>query len=182
MTQNTYEPMISPSKLDGTIRTLSGRKFDFSRPSPEMIDIRDIASGLAYKGHFAGQTPKMFTIAQHCILVCNEYCLRNANESDEMKLMALLHDASEAYTGDIVKPLKMYLPNFVSLENSIMQAIALRFKLPIHRMSEIKEIDLLIQNLEYDGFFRGAKIVYHDPEFCRRMFLKSFKGFYHEQP
>jgi len=136
MTANhTYEPMISPSKLDGTIRTLSGKKFDFSRPSPEMVDIIDIASGLAYKGHFAGQTPEMFSIAQHCNWVCNEYCLRFPNESDGMKLMALLHDASEAYTGDIVKPLKMYLPNFVSLENSIMQAIALRFKLPIHRMS-----------------------------------------------
>lgn len=180
MIPNTYEPMISPSKLDGTIRTLTGKKFDFSRPSPEMIDIRDIASGLAYRGHFAGQTPYMFTIAQHCILVCNEYCLRFPEESNEMKLMALLHDASEAYTGDIVKPLKMYLPNFVSLENSIMQAIALRFKLPIHRMAEIKEIDLLIQNLEYDGFYRNGAISYLDPEASRKMFLDLFKKYHHE--
>lgn len=97
-----------------------------------------------------------------------------------MKLMALLHDASEAYTGDIIKPLKMYLPNFVNIENGIMQAIAIRFKLPIDRMSELKSTDLLIQNLEYDGFYRNLPITYLDQETARRLFLYRFNKFYHE--
>ena len=180
MTQNTETPAIHPSKLDGTIRTLTGRKFDFTRPSPEMIDIQDIAAGLAYKGHFAGQTPQLFTIAQHCLWVCDEFCLQEPEANDAMKLMALLHDASEAYTGDIVKPLKMYLPNFVSLENSIMQAIALRFKLPIHLMHVIKPIDLKIQNLEFDGFFYGGPISYMDPDTARKAFTERFLQLYHE--
>jgi hypothetical protein len=49
-------PPIHPSNLDGTIRTLSGKKFDFNRPSPEMIDINDIASGLAYKALLRAKT------------------------------------------------------------------------------------------------------------------------------
>lgn len=181
MTAHTYEPAISPSKLDGTFRTLSGKRFDLMAPSPEMIDIEDIASGLANQGHFNGQSPYMFPIAQHCILVCDEYALSNPNESDAMKLMALLHDASEAYTGDIIKPLKMFLPNFVSIENSIMQAIAIRFNLPIERMSEIKPYDLRIQNNEYDGFYRDLKITYLDPEFARKLFINRFKDYYHGQ-
>lgn len=175
----TNTPPIHPSKLDGTIRTLTGKKFDFNRPSPEMVDIQDIASGLAYKGHFAGQTPFMFSIAQHCIMVCQEFAVRFPEASDEMKLMALLHDASEAYTGDIVKPLKVYLPNFVSLENAIMQAIALKFKLPIQRMPEVKPIDLEIQNIEYDAFWGSGKITYYDPETARIHFLKLFQKYYH---
>lgn len=176
----TYEPAISPSKLDGTIRTLTGKKFDFSRPSPEMIDILDIAAGLSNKGHFSGLTPLMFPIAQHCIMVCDEFCLANPDATDAMKLMALLHDASEAYTGDIVKPLKMYLPNFVSLENSIMQAIAVRYRLPIHLMHVIKPFDLMVQNIEYDGFFRGAEIEYMNPEDARAVFLSRFNEYWHE--
>lgn len=173
-------PHIHPSRLDGTIRTFTGRKFDFNRPSPEMIAIEDIAHGLAFKGHFAGQTPHMFSIAQHSLMVCHEYSNRFPDESDEMKLMALLHDASEAYTGDIVKPLKVYLPNFISLENSIMQAIALRFKLPIQRMHEIKPIDLTIQNLEYEGFWGTAEIIYYDPEMALKYFIQRFNKYYHD--
>ena len=172
-------PPIHPSTLDGTIRTLSGKKFDFNRPSPEMIDINDIASGLAYKGHFAGQTPYMFSIAQHSLMVCNEYATRFPGAPNEMKLMALLHDASEAYTGDIVKPLKVYLPNFVSLENAIMQAISLKFKFPIQRMHEIKPIDLDIQNVEYEAFWGNGHLTYFDPETARMYFLKKFKELYH---
>lgn len=172
-------PPIHPSRLDGTCRTLSNKRFNFLCTTPEMIDINDIASGLAYKGHFAGQTPHMFSIAQHSTWVCNEYSQKFEDESDEMKLLALLHDASEAYTGDIVKPLKIFLPNFVTIENSIMQAIALRFNLPIHRMPEIKEIDLLIQNLEYDGFYGHGEMVYYDPETARTNFMNLFNQYYH---
>lgn len=179
MTAPAYEPAISPSKLDGCINTLSGKKFDFIRPSAEMIDIQDIASGLAYKGHFAGQTSYMFSIAQHSIMVCDEFCLQEPDASDEMKLMALLHDASEAYTGDMPKPLKVFMDNFVSLENTIMHAIGRRFNLPIHLMHLIKPIDLKVQNIEYDAFFRGGTINYLDPETARKVFLDRFNEYYH---
>lgn len=179
MTTQNYEPAISPKKLDGTMRTISGKSFDLIHPSPEMIDIQDIASGLSNQGHFNGQSPYMFPISQHCILVCDTYSLDNPDETDEMKLMALLHDASEAYTGDVINPLKILLPDFINIENSIMRAIAIRYNLPIRRMSEIKSTDLLIQNLEYDGFYRDQPITYLDPETARKLFIDRFKEFYH---
>lgn len=181
MTAHTYEPAISPSKLDGTFRTLTGKKFDINRPGADMIDIQDIAAGLANQGHFNGQSPYFFSIAQHCILVCDEYAIQNQDAPDEMKLLALLHDASEAYTGDMIKPLKIYMDSFVAVENSIMQAIAHRFKLPIHRLSEIKPYDLLIQNLEYEGFYNNGVITYMDPEHARKIFVDRFKEYYNSQ-
>lgn len=179
MIQNIHEPAISPSKLDGTMTTLSGIKFDLMCPSPEMVDILDIATGLSNQGHFNGQSPKMFSIAQHCIMVFFEYKMQNPEATDEMKLLALLHDASEAYTGDIIKPLKIYLPNFVNIENAIMQAIALRFRLPIERMAEIKSYDLLVQNIEYNAFYRGTEITYFKPADSRAIFLNLFEQYYH---
>lgn len=179
MTTQTYEPAISPSKLNGTARTLSGKIFDYNRPSQAMIDIRDIAAGLSNQGHFNGQSPYFFSIAQHCILVCDEYAIQNPNAPEEMKLLALLHDGSEAYTGDMIKPLKMFMSTFVSVENSIMQAIAQRFKLPIHRMAEIKGYDLLIQNAEYEAFYHNSRITYMDPEQARKIFMDRFNEYYH---
>lgn len=171
-------PAIHPSNLDGTFRTLSGIRFDLKRPSPEMICIEDIAIGLAHQGHFNGQSPYFFSIAQHCIMVCDEYALQNPDAPAAMKLLALLHDASEAYVGDMIKPLKMYMEKFVALENSVMQAIAQRFTLPISRIAEIKSFDLLIQNVEYQGFYFGSPINYMDPETAWRVFLSRFNEYY----
>ncbi len=179
MTTHFNEPAISPSRLDGTARTLTGKKFDFNRPSPEMIDIEDIAAGLSNQAHFNGQSPYFFSIAQHCILVCDEYACQNPDAPAEMKLLALLHDASEAYTGDIIKPIKVFMPSFVALENAIMRAIAQRFNLPLHRIAEIKAYDLLIQNIEYEGFYHNGRITYLDPETARRVFLDRFNEYYH---
>lgn len=172
-------PAVHPSRLNGTFLTLSGRIFDINNPTAEMIDIIDIASGLANKGHFSGLTPYMFPIAQHSILVCDEYAIQNPDAPAEMKLLALMHDASEAYIGDMIKPIKMYFPTFVALENTIMQAIAKRYNLPINRMAEIKPYDLLIQNVEYEGFYHNGRIVYMDPEHARKIFIDRFNEYYH---
>jgi len=181
MTAHSYEPAISPSSLDGTARTLTGKKFDFNRPSPDMIDIEDIAAGLSNQAHFNGQSPYFFSIAQHCILVCDEYALQNTDAPAEMKLLALMHDASEAYTGDLIKPIKVFMPSFIALENSIMLTIAKRYNLPLHRIAEIKSYDLLIQNMEYDGFYRNGRIAYMDQETARRVFLDRFSEYYHAE-
>ena len=179
--QLLHEPAIHPSNLDGCMRTLSGKKFDLLNPSPDMININDIASGLANSGHFSGQSPYMFSIAQHCVMVCDEYALQNPDAPDKMKLLALMHDASEGYTGDLIKPLKVLLPGFVEIENRIMAAISIRYNLPASRLPEIKPYDLYIQNVEYNAFYRSGPITYMDPETARKVFLDRFNEYYHGQ-
>lgn len=181
---NTYEKAISITNLDGTMITASGRKLDLLNPTSEMINIRDIASGLANNSHFAGQTPKFFSIAQHCVMVCDEYAIQNPSAPDKMKLLALLHDAAEAYIGDMIKPIKVFLPQFVELEYKLMTAIGERFRLPIDMLQSIKPYDLWAQNVEFNAFYRGGKIDYLDPQQARRIFLDRFIRYYpgpHEQ-
>lgn len=179
-TAQTARALIGAGTLDGTMRTLSGKILNLVHPTSDMIDINDIASGLANNSHFAGQTPYFFSIAQHCVMVCDAYCFQNPEASNSMKLLALLHDAAEAYVGDVIKPLKVMLPDYSEIEKKIMNAVACRFELPILLLPAIKPFDLYIQNVEYNAFYEGGKINYLDPEQARKIFLDRFHEYYHE--
>lgn len=168
----------------GMIRTITGKKFNLFEPTPDMIAIDDIAYGLANKGHFSGFSPRYFSIAEHCIMVCDEFSLWHDAAPDSLKLLALLHDAAEAYIGDMVKPLKVRMPDFVAVENRIMQAICERFGMDLSLMPQIKPADVLIQDIEYNAFFHGSqvefsRISYLDPEQARIVFIDRFNEYYH---
>lgn len=148
--------MSKNKTTDGCFRTLTGLKFSLTDPKPEMITIEDIAAGLAHKGHYSGLTPKYFSIAEHCLLTENLCACINDIEDYELRLIALLHDASEAYIGDIIRPLKDLVPEFRNIENKIHEAIFKKFDLPIERLSEIKDLDNQSQYIEACVFYKGV--------------------------
>ena len=141
----------------GIINTFSGLKVDLLNPTADMIDIMDIAKGLAYKAHFAGQTPFYFSIAQHSTLVHD--LMRDEIKDNKMLLLGLLHDASEAYIGDMVKPLKNHLPFFRETEDKLMEVICEKYGLDFSRIHEIKKFDLIAQNLEFKTFYEKKKFL-----------------------
>lgn len=143
-------------KTDGCFRTFTGKVFNALNPSPEMIDIRDIAKGLAYKPHFSGFSPKFFSIAEHSLAVEEMVALIDKNDYPA-RLAALLHDASEAYTGDMIKPIKNLLPAFVMIEKKIQSAIYSKYgiKYKDHEL-DIKLSDNRIQEIEAMAFYRKA--------------------------
>lgn len=168
--------MSKNKTTDGCFRTLTGLKFSLTDPKPEMITIEDIAAGLAHKGHYSGLTPKYFSIAEHCLVTEFLCATDKKNGSDyELRLIALLHDASEAYIGDIIRPLKDLVPEFRNIENKIHEAIFKYFNLSIDRLSEIKEFDNQSQDLEAYVFYRNGEhhsIRYLSPERAKNVFVR----------
>ncbi|HCY40373.1 MAG TPA: hypothetical protein DHV48_03325 [Prolixibacteraceae bacterium] len=165
----------------GIIKTLSGKQFSLFEPAPEMIDILDIAAGLANKGHFSGLTPWFFSIAQHSIMVCDEFSFCDFSIDPKLKLLALLHDAAEAYIGDMIKPLKVRIPQFLEIEERIMKAICCRYNLDYSSLHLIKSTDIFIQEVEYNAFYRGGKLTYMNPQQAKNVFLDRFKEYYQEK-
>ena len=49
--------------------------------------------------------------------------------SDRVVLACLLHDASEAYLSDIIRPVKAHLSNYLKIEEQIMHTILTHFQL-----------------------------------------------------
>jgi hypothetical protein len=84
---------------DGFSKTLSGKVINLRNPDISCIDIDDIAHGLARICRFNGQIQDWYSVAEHSVRVSEDV-------PDEWKLEALMHDATEAYIQDIIRPLK----------------------------------------------------------------------------
>lgn len=102
------------------IQTFTGKVFELFDPKPDQIDIRDIAHALALTVRFNGHSIVPYSVAQHSVLVASAV-------PAEMFLEALLHDASEAYVGDMVRPLKQTMHMYRDVEDKIQMAILRRF-------------------------------------------------------
>jgi hypothetical protein len=84
------------------IMTASGRAFYPLEPRVHDVSIADIAHALAAVNRFNGHTSTPYSVAQHSVLVSRQLDDYGA----AIALVGLLHDASEAYLGDIPRPLK----------------------------------------------------------------------------
>jgi uncharacterized protein len=121
--------------------TRSGRIFSFAAPAASSILVTDVAHALALVNRFGGHSPWPYSVAQHSVLVsrrAEQLAVLSHADSSYCRSVArwgLFHDASEAYLGDLVRPIK-YRPELApyrELEERVMGAICVRFKLPLFR-------------------------------------------------
>lgn len=85
--------------------TYSGRKVRLDEPTPDMIDMDDIAHHLALINRFAGATREPYSVAEHSLHVC-DYLIEMYPGDRQLALYGLLHDAHEAYLGELISPAK----------------------------------------------------------------------------
>ena len=124
------------------ITTVGGRSFDPLSPDIADIDIRDIAHSLSYLCRANGHFNRFFSVARHCV-----NCVREAEARGygaRVRLLCLLHDATEAYIGDMTRPLKRRLPFYCECEEQLHDMILERFAIPRESEAElrlVREID-----------------------------------------
>jgi len=109
------------------VSTFLGHRFFLTCPRIDDVAIEDIAHGLAYQCRFNGQTREFYSVAQHSLMVMQLV-------PPPLRLAALLHDAAEAYLGDMVKPLKNLFPEFSAIESRVMQIIGQRFDVDLDHL------------------------------------------------
>src|SRR5271157_1023126 len=119
------------------IITYTGKKFYLLNPQPEMIDIKDIAHALSMMCRWTGHTCWHYSVSQHSWYVSHLV-------PKEFALSALLHDASEAYLGDMNRPLKHFTSagsEYRKVEESVERAIFKKYNLPYPMAEEVKGVD-----------------------------------------
>jgi hypothetical protein len=139
--------------------THSGRLFDLVHIDPWAIDIGEIAHALSHINRFAGHTPYPYSVAQHSYLCAIESQERYPGRWDAA-FACLLHDAAEAYTGDIIRPLKRLLaPLYRPIEERIQNEIWRRFEVPMtSELSDIvRQIDSSLAMTEAQVLMRGSE-------------------------
>jgi len=115
------------------IMTYTGKVVNPLDVKPDDICIQDIAHALACVNRFAGHTAKPLSVAQHSVLV-SKLAVSDTGcppaLASKIALQGLLHDASEAYLGDMTKWLKAAMPVYCEAEERLQQVIFEKFNLP----------------------------------------------------
>jgi hypothetical protein len=103
--------------------TFTGRRFWPLDPRAEDVSFRDIGHGLSLVCRYGGHVRRFYSVAEHCTLLATWF---ESRQETVLARWALLHDAAEAYIGDIIRPLKPWLPEFAVVEHQIERAIFAR--------------------------------------------------------
>lgn len=170
---------------DGLFNTASGIKVNLHYPKPEMIHILDIACGLSKICRFGGQVNTFYSVAQHSMLVA-------AMAPEHLKKEALLHDATEAYLGDVIKPLKEAIGEiYHNFESLFTAAISQHFNIDLEgTYDKIKVYDRMALELEHEALHKSnpgpllAELQLHsllledrwawDHELARKLFMVDY--------
>lgn len=115
---------MQPKRTGDWIQTYQGSQMYPLDPRAVEIDIQDIAHALSNLCRFNGHVKKFYSVAEHSCHVSDLF------DSGYLRLMGLLHDASEAYLCDMPRPIKRsegFATRYLEAEEKLMHVIAAKF-------------------------------------------------------
>lgn len=135
------------------MQTYTGKKILLSQFNVDDIDIEDIAHALSRICRYNGHCEHFYSVAEHSVYV-SECC------NPEDAKWGLLHDAVEAYIGDMIRPLKykLSMAPYLEIEDRLQKVVAEKFGLP----EEIPDSVHLADNMTLLAEKRDLIPVQHD--------------------
>ncbi|UZE51104.1 phosphohydrolase [Rhodopseudomonas sp. P2A-2r] len=127
------------------MQTFTGRQYWPLDPRVDEVDITDIAEALSKLCRYGGHTRRFYSVAEHCVLLA-----RSPICPPRYRFAALMHDASEGYVVDVIRPIKPYLGGYAEIEHANMVVIAERYGFAWPMPPIIKEMDARILHDERD--------------------------------
>jgi len=154
------------------MQTYLGKRYWPLDPKPGDVFIEDIAHALAMQCRFNGHSSSHYSVAQHSVLVSNVL-------PDNLKLQGLLHDAAEAYLGDVIKPIKW--DEFKKIEDRNLKVIFERFGVdwPLH--PDVHVADLALLATEARDIMGGERHPWNIPTSPLDMKIEPWDSFMSEQ-
>lgn len=174
------------TRVGDWIQTATGGRYYPLDPRPEETYLADIAHALSLICRFGGHTRRFYSVAQHSVLV-------SRHVPEWLALAGLLHDAAEAYIGDMVRPLKREpeMAAYRAIEQPIQQCIERTFGLAedVTEHPAIKAVDRRMcateaRDLMFEAYAEGWAavepfpdlIIPEPPELAEDRFLRRFEG------
>ncbi len=132
--------------------TRTGKKINPGNMDKEDVDIEDIAWSLSHLCRYNGHCDYFYSVAQHSVYVSK---VVESLGGDPKK--GLIHDATECYLGDMVKPVKTRpdMKGYVDLEDKVMNTIGKAFGFYTPIMTDIvKKADNIVLFSEKDQIIK----------------------------
>ena len=129
--------------------TYTGLQVNPMNIQDEDIRTEDIAHALSLLCRGGGHMKQLYTVGQHCLNCANEAKARGWNT--RIIFACLLHDASEAYISDIIRPVKQHLKTYITIEETILRTIYQHYGLGVlsqEEQNQVKKIDNALLNYE----------------------------------
>lgn len=179
-----WPPIRVSARRGDFMQTYTGRKFWPLDPRAEDVDIRDIAHSLALQCRYAGHCIQFYSVAEHCVHI-SRWLQRVCGPHSQAALYGLMHDAAEAYTVDVPRPLKRHLVGYKEAEADVMAAICDAFKMdrefpPIVHEADTRIIADELSNLRWMSWHTkhddplGVSLKYWSPVQAEIEFLAEF--------
>jgi hypothetical protein len=107
---------------DMWIECHSGTRFTPLNPQPQDVKLIDIAHHLSRLNRYNGAIKlEHYSVAEHSVVLA--LWLLKEYKDPFLAYQGLMHDATEAYIGDMVRPLKAFMPSFTEAEERLWIAI-----------------------------------------------------------
>lgn len=74
------------------------------KAADSVFELADVAHALALINRFNGHTKRPYSVAEHSLVVAE--LAAQAGEAVDVQFACLMHDAHEAYVGDVIAPVK----------------------------------------------------------------------------
>lgn len=172
-----------PEKQRYELKTYSGAYFDLFAFQAESVRLIDIARALSRTPRYRTNTERFYSVAEHCLIMAQWALLHRWDA--RLRLWLIMHDAAEAYTGDLPGPVKEMLgPIWDPMEERILSAVmrhVLKLALPLAAdlapaamaLSEgaegdlgrlppqVEDLDVGVRVAEGDLFFPGQDYLQH---------------------
>ncbi|MEM7724335.1 MAG: HD family hydrolase [Pseudomonadota bacterium] len=110
-------------------------------PNPSEIFLDDIALSLSRICRFNGHGNRFYSVAEHsvnCVVMARDW--HGVSPISALRAI-LMHDALEAFIGDVTTPLKRHLSDYRRIEGPIQRAIEHRFGLESTKSAIVKLMD-----------------------------------------
>ncbi len=180
---------------EGSASTFSGEVVSLKRPLVSTIRMGDIGHSLALQCRFNGHVRELYSVAQHSLLVAR--ALEIWHRDKRLTRLGLLHDAAEAYTGDVIRAMKHVCPGVREIDGGLMRVIyeATGAGAPTEEEKAlIKEADRTILLLEAEALMppgrvydpspgrpvEGISISPWSPARAKRAFLRTWESLRYE--
>lgn len=148
------------------MQTYTGKAFDLDVPKVEQVHFEDIARALARTQRWTGHAKRRFSVAEHSVAVAALAWQMAPDQKDPGIYVraALMHDAHEAYLGDVASPIKELLRRrargvWDSIVDPIQKVIDERFQIQTNADVElvVKTADSMSLSLERDQIMETSE-------------------------